>query len=225
MSRKILGMAALAVALLAQPAFAQDQRVEIGVTFGWAFNDGVDTEDSVLGPDGNIYNRVDPKDALKWGISGGGYLTEGAEIGFMFSQQNTTLLIDGTQEVEVGDLSLSNYHGYFAYNFGYAEAKARPYAFFGLGATHFGEVEYTRLIGGGRGTIGGETQFSTTWGAGVKFFPSPSFGVRAGVQWTPTYIRSDAGGYWCDPYWGCYLTGDAKYSNQWDLGGGIVFRF
>ena len=34
---------------------------------------------------------------------------------------------------------------------------------------------------------------------GVKMFPSPGFGVRAGLQWVPTYIKSDADGYRCDP--------------------------
>jgi hypothetical protein len=59
----------------------------------------------------------------------------------------------------------------------------------------------------------------------VKFFPNPSFGVRFGAQWTPTYIKTDPGGYWCDPWFGCYVVGEAQYSSQWDLSGGVVFRF
>ena len=77
----------------------------------------------------------------------------------------------------------------------------------------------------GPGETGGETQFSTTWGAGVKLFPAPNFGVRFGMQWTPTYIKSDPGGYWCDPYWGCYMVGDAQYSHQFQFNGGVTFRF
>ena len=94
----------------------------------------------------------------------------------------------------------------------------------GLGATNYSGVDYTRS-NGQSGTIGSETQFSTLFGAGVKFFPSPSVGARVGIQWIPTYIKSDAAGYWCDPYWGCYMVGDAQYSNQWDISGGITFRF
>jgi len=45
------------------------------------------------------------------------------------------------------------------------------------------------------------------------------------VRWTPTYIKSDAAGWWCDPYWGCYLVGNAQYSNQFDINGGVTFRF
>jgi hypothetical protein len=50
-------------------------------------------------------------------------------------------------------------------------------------------------------------------------------GVRFGVQWTPTYIKTDSEGWWCDPYWGCYVVADAQYSNQFELSGGITLRF
>jgi len=74
-------------------------------------------------------------------------------------------------------------------------------------------------------TIPGETQFSTTWSAGVNYFPAPKIGIRGAIRWTPTYIKTDSTGWWCDPYWGCYLTGDPQYSNQLELSGGITFRF
>ena len=41
----------------------------------------------------------------------------------------------------------------------------------------------------------------------------------------PTYIKSDAEGYWCDPYWGCYVVGDAQYANQFEFSAGISLRF
>ena len=91
------------------------------------------------------------------------------------------------------------------------------------GATSASDVNVT-VAGVDRSNSGG-TRFSTTWGAGVKFFPNPKFAVRAGVRWTPTYIKSDATGWWCDPYWGCYLTGNAQYANQVELSGGVSLRF
>ena len=78
----------------------------------------------------------------------------------------------------------------------------------GMGATHYASVDFVGL--GAQRTIPGQTQFSTTWGAGVKAYPSQHFGVRFGAQWTPTYIKTDAEGWWCDLYWGCYLTGDPQ---------------
>ena len=112
-----------------------------------------------------------------------------------------------------------NYHGYYAYNFGDHSAKVRAYFLGGAGVTQYGSLD-TAL-----GKIGGETQFSSTWALGLKMLPSPKFGLRLEARWTPTYIKSDAEGYWCDPYWGCYTVGDAEYSNQYELSGGIIFRF
>jgi hypothetical protein len=45
------------------------------------------------------------------------------------------------------------------------------------------------------------------------------------MRWTPTYIKTDAAGWWCDPFWGCYLVGNAQYSNQFTFEGGVTFRF
>jgi hypothetical protein len=56
-------------------------------------------------------------------------------------------------------------------------------------------------------------------------FPSPNFGIRLEARWTPTYIKSDAAGWWCDPYWGCYVVGDSQYSNQFEVSGGVILRF
>ena len=216
-------MCAVALAVVAAaPAFAQDKRVEASFLIGWTFADGVDGQ-AVVTPSG-VFDRVDPKDSAKWGFDVGFLVTPNAQVGFIFGQQMTTLEAGGTTTVEIGDTNINTYHGYFGYNWGDSSSAARPYAFFGLGATNYGGVDFTRA-NGQTGTIGSETQFSTTIGAGVKFFASPSVGARFGIQWTPTYIKSDAAGYWCDPYWGCYLVGDAQYSNQWDIGGGISFRF
>jgi hypothetical protein len=100
----------------------------------------------------------------------------------------------------------------------------RPFVFGGLGATHYGAVSYTGVAGQSR-EIGGETQFSSTWGGGVKIFPGPRFGIRLQARWTPTYIKSEAAGWWCDPFWGCYVVSNAQYSNQFELKGGVTLRF
>jgi hypothetical protein len=31
-------------------------------------------------------------------------------------------------------------------------------------------------------------------------FAGPNFGIKVGAQFTPTYIKSDSAGWWCDPY-------------------------
>ena len=222
MLKRMAWQVGLATLVLASPVWAQEKRVEVSVVAGWTFADGVDGQ-SVVTPSG-VFNRVDPKDSFKWGLDVGVFASENVEIGFLFGRQMTTLQAGGTSTIDIGDTNIDTYHGYFGYNWGDSDAKVRPYAFIGAGATNYGGVDFTRANGQG-GTIGSETQLSSVWGGGLKFFPSPAVGARFGIQWTPTFIKSDAAGYWCDPYWGCYLVGDAQYSNQWDISGGITFRF
>jgi opacity protein-like surface antigen len=214
-------LVAMIVLVAAAPAFAQP-RVEISGILGWTFSDGV-TGQAVLAGDGNIYDEIDVADSFSWGFGIGVLATENAEVGFMYGRQESRLDVKGTNTVEVGDMAVSTYHGYFAYNFGPADSPVRPYVLGGIGATSYGSVPFA--VAGRVGETEGNTQFSTTWGAGVKFVPSRGIGVRAGVQWTPTYIKSDAVGWWCDPFWGCYVVGDAQYANQFAFNGGVIFRF
>jgi hypothetical protein len=224
--KRVAGLVTLATLVwtTTAPVVAQQPKAEVSVLFGWSFSDGVSGQTVVTG-DGAFYDRVDPKDSFKWGLMGGALLGDegNAEVGFMWGQQLSTLTAGGSQTVDIGDMTINNYHGYFGYNFLDHSAKVRPYIFGGLGATSFGSVDYQTV--NRSGTIGGETQFSSTWGAGAKFYASPNVGARIGLQWTPTYIKSDAAGWWCDPWWGCYLVGDPQYANQFEINGGVVFRF
>jgi opacity protein-like surface antigen len=227
MLKKTLLMVA-AASLMAAPAMAQEKKAEISVLVGYSFADGVDTSSNIPAGDGHVYNRVDPKDGFKWGLGGGALVGPNVEVGFLFGQLMSKLQFSGTNTVDAGDMKVNNYHGYLGYNWGDPGTVARPYFFGGLGATQFGSVNYTRSNGQtGTGTINSSTKFSTTWGLGVKVAPpNGHVGARFGVQWTPTYIKSEAtGGYWCDPYWGCYLSGVAKFANQWDLTAGLTFGF
>jgi hypothetical protein len=214
---------AMVVALAGGVASAQDARVELSGTAGWTWSDGVTGTTAVTVPGVGTFDRVDPKDAFSWGVRLGLLAGEKAEIGFLFSQQSTELELGGTTTVKIGDLSVYNYHGYFAYNFGDADAKARPYLLLGLGATQYGTISVN--VAGVQQEVTGDTQFSGTGALGLKVFPSPNFGLRFEARWTPTYIKSDAEGWWCDPYYGCYVVGDAQYSNQFEVSGGIILRF
>jgi hypothetical protein len=208
--------------ILASVAPAAAQRVELSGTLGFTISDGVDG-DGVLAGDGNIYNEVDVADGVSWGFGVGFLATENVEVGFLFNQQMSRLDIKGTNTVELGDMNVNSYHGYVAYNFGDIDSPVRPYVLGGIGATSYGNVSF--VARGITLETSGETQYSSTWGAGVKFLPNRGIGGRVGVSWTPTYIKSDAEGWWCDPYWGCYVVGDAQYSNQLQFQGGVTIRF
>ena len=221
MLRRLTVLTALFALAAHVPAFAQP-RIEASVMGGFAFSDGVSGE-ARLAQDGNVYDRVDPDDGGTFGFSVGVLPTDQFEVGFLYGWQGSKLVAGGTNDFEIGDLSISTYHGYFAYNFGDSDMKMRPFLLGGLGATSFGSVDFQTV--NRTGTIEGETQFSTTWAAGVKYFVNPRVAARLALRWTPTYIKSDAAGWWCDPYWGCYLVGDAQYSSQVELSGGVTVRF
>jgi outer membrane protein W len=220
--RRIAYACAVSGALAAAPAQAQTGQVEIGGGAGWTLSDGV-TFSGVIAGDGNVYNSIEPKDSFSYNLQLGYFVNPNLEVGFLFSQQKSTLLVTGTIEREIGDMSLDNYHGFLAYHFGEEDTKVRPYFLGGAGATHYGTVAFSTANFSGE--TGGETQFSTTWALGVKVYASPKVGLNLMARWTPTYIKSDAEGWWCDPYWGCYVVGDSQYSNQFEFSGGIVFRF
>jgi opacity protein-like surface antigen len=145
------------------------------------------------------------------------------EVGFLFDEQSTRLEAGGTTTLDIADLKVHTYHGYLAYNFGDEDATARPYILGGLGATQYGAISAS--VGGVQRDIGGSSKFSTTWGLGVKAFPNPKFGIRPEGRWTPTCIKSDSAGWWCNPCWGCYVVSNAQYSNQFELSGGVTLRF
>ena len=219
---KRLAVIAVMVLLAAMPAFAQ-AKAEVGVTIGWVWADGVSGNNFVV-PGVGTFNRIDPKDSFGWGFDIGVFVGPNAEVGFEYTQQPTKLQVSGTTTVDVGDLSIHTYHGIFTYNFGEGDAKIRPYVYGGLGGTSYGDVSYTSSTNR-TGTLNGFSRFSSTWGAGVKMYGASKVGGKFGVRWTPTYIKSDAAGWWCDPYWGCYLVGNAQYANQFELNGGVTFRF
>jgi Outer membrane protein beta-barrel domain len=222
MMKRVFVMVGLAMFVLVAPASAQ--RVEVSGLVGWTFSDGVEGDGAILAGDGNIYDAVDVKDSFSWGFDVGVNATDSVQVGFLFGQQLSTMLLKGTAERELGDLTINTYHPYVAFNFGAPDASVRPYLMVGFGATNYGRVDFRRA-NGEDGRTSSQTQFSTTWGAGVKVYGGAPVGFRAGIQWTPTYITSDSEGWWCDPYWGCYVVGDAKYANQFQFNGGVVFRF
>lgn len=204
-------------------AWADDPRGEFSFHLGWTLSDGV-SGDAVLAPDGNVYDRIDPKDSFSWGFSGEFFVTPNAEVGFLFDRQKSKLEISGSTTREIADMNVDDYQGIFSYNFGESDASMRPFVMGGIGATHFGGITFVGVDGVTR-DIGGVTKFAGSIGGGVKLYPSQSFGVRLQARWTPNYIKSDAAGWWCDPYWGCYVTGDAQYANQFEMGGAVSIRF
>ncbi len=212
----------LGIALLAAPAFAQsDARVEISVNGGYTLSEGVDVSDQTVV--GLIISEVNPKSAGSYNINASFFMSEQAQVGFLFGQQFSTLELKTTlgTKHDAADMTVNNYHGIFTYNFGYSDSQLRPFIFGGLGATNYSPSDADGF------PIESNTRFSTTWGGGGKFYATDNVGFNFTARWVPTYINSSDAGIWCSPYWpgGCWVLQEANYSNQFDLSGGVNFAF
>jgi opacity protein-like surface antigen len=215
---RVLLLAPIA-ALAASTASAQ-YRAEISGFAGYTFADGVTFPGVEVPETGQIFNTIEPTNAFSWGAELSFFITENAQAGAVFDRHQSSLRVLGpASRLEVADMNVDNYHAVFTYNFGDDYASARPYVQGGIGATRYSSFSVEDR------EIDGETRFSTTWGAGIKIYPADVFGVRLGVRWTPTYIRSDPAGWWCDPFWGCYVASNAQFSNQFEFSGGLSLRF
>jgi hypothetical protein len=206
----------IALLVSAAPVFSQDKRVELNPFFGYTFSDGVTIDPLRVGRE--VFDTVDVKDGVSYGFHVGVFVTENAEVGFLWSRQESELAGDGTSAIDFTNMPVYNYHAVFTWNFGESDAPARPFIFGGLGATQYSPQD----VGGV--SFDGETQLSGTWGAGIKAYPDPRVGFSVMGRWTPTYIKSDPAGYWCG-FYGCYLVSETQYSNQFELSGGVSFRF
>lgn len=216
------------LAAVSSNAWAQSNtRMQVSVLFGYTLSDGVTGGPYTI--NGKAYDRVDPKDGANVGFQFGFEVNPKSEVGFMYRFQQSKLVVSGPSvETEVGNnMGISSYHGYYAYYFGDPEGRVNPYVLFGLGATSFAAVNYTPPAGvedPHNGSIPRNTEFSSVVSTGVRINAGKHFGVKAGVAWTPTYIKSDPDGWWCGWY-GCYVVGNAQYANQFHFEGALTFRF
>ncbi len=219
MARRI-GITLLGLLLVATTAWAQ--RVQASFNVGYGASEGVTSNRAPLL--GQQFDTLTPTSGASINLTVGVALTENAEVEFLWARQNSRLQAEGPGgTLPVSELAIYNYLGNFVYNFGPRDARLRPFLFGGLGATNYSFGQ--DLLPGSTGNIPGNTRFSSDWGGGVKFYVTPMVGARVGVRWTPTYIKSNTTGIWCDPFYGCWPLVDNQYSNQFETSAGITLRF
>jgi len=224
---RIVAAAAL-VAIGAVSARAQDPpRVEIAFETGYTASEGIATSSArVIG--GQVYNDLDVKSGGNFGFTAGVFLTENAEVEFLWNRQFSQFdASNPAPSVLLADVNVDNFHGNFVYNWFASDAKIRPFLFGGLGATHYSPGDPVALPKvTSQSSIDSATKFSWTWGGGVKVYPAQHVGLRLSARWTPTYIKSDSAGLWCDPFYPtCWVLADPDYSNQFAINGGVTFKF
>jgi hypothetical protein len=109
-----------------------------------------------------------------------------------------------------------DFHANFLFSPYTKHDKARPFLLLGLGATYLvpGTIENLDPEGA--------LKFSWAIGAGLKGYLSERFGLRGQARYHSTYIADEAGGTWCDYYYGCYTTVDTNWLDEWDFQVGII---
>jgi hypothetical protein len=189
------------------------QNFEVTGQIGGQLNGGLDLATS-------LFHRIDVQNALNYGITAGYLLGEHGGVEFQWNRMSAGTLaqpISGFSSIRVFTLNQDQYMGNFVFHFTDRESKTRPFAFFGLGAS---SLDPTRS--GVRGT----SRFAFSVGAGVKRNLGKHFGLRGQMKYSPTYITTTNGGYWCDPFWGgCWQVGNNHYLNEFDVTGGLTVRF
>jgi hypothetical protein len=216
------------IVLATSAAQAQDKKSEFGLFLGTTSSNGISSNDVVPFEQAAVFVEVKPRNGFTWGVDFGYFASERFEIGALYSIQKSKLQVSGPNSwTNVGEgLDVQNIMGTVTFNSGDSWSKLRFYVLGGLGATRYGNVTIVGPAGGST-QIGGISKFATTWGAGIKGYPSPSIGWKAGVRWTPTNIGSTADDWVCSPYGGfCTATGvDHQYIDQLEFAGGVFFRF
>jgi len=204
-------------------ALAQDYKLELTGFFGYTLSEGINFGPDFISGD-RLIDKITPKSGPTWGFQADFLAGEMNGFGFQFSEQWSKMELSAAdgQKVEITDMSVRNYHGMFTFNFGHPDAPLRPFLFVGLGMTQFSPNDIQGA------SVDSFSKFSTTGGGGVKLFQNKHLGVRLAARWTPTYIRSDAGGFFCSPYWiggVCWVISEPNYSHAVEFSGGLLLRF
>jgi len=189
------------------------QRVEVTGNIGYQVNGGLDLSTS-------LFHRIEVGNSTNYGASAGYLFGEhfGAEFQWNHTRADTVAQpLGGGSDIKVFTLNQNQYMGNFLYHFTPHEAPLRPFVFLGLGASS---------LSTNRAGVSGATRFAFSVGGGAKYNFSKHFGVRGQLKYSPTYITTTDGGYWCDPFWGgCWVVGNDHFLHEFDMTGGITFRF
>ena len=211
MDAKKVVLSALIVFFLLTSAFSQN--VELTGYVGGQLNGGLDLSTS-------LFRRIEVENSMNYGLSAGYLVGEHYGVEFQWNHSKADTLAQpagGGSDIKVFALNQDQYMGNFLFHFTDREAKLRPFAFFGLGASH---------LSPDRSGVGSMTRFAFSLGGGAKYNISKHFALRGQAKWSPTYITTTDGGYWCDPFWGgCWVVGNDHYLHEFDITGGITFRF
>ena len=155
-------------------------------------------------------DQLSIRDGFTWGAQAARLFTPHWAAEAMWTEQSSALEIgtaDGT--ADLFNITIGQVQGNVVYYFGRPDARLRPFAFAGLGASFFHAAD-----------VPSETKFSWGFGGGVKYFPWEGRGFRVHFRYMPTALNDEDAGDFCDPFGFCQGT-----LQQIEFAGGAVVRF
>jgi opacity protein-like surface antigen len=211
MNKKSTPMLIFTTVTLFASAFAQN--IEFTGQVGGQLNGGVNLATS-------LFHRIEVANGVNYGITAGYLLGEHYGVEFQWNRNKADTFAQPNGQfssVKLFTLSQNQYLGNFLVHLASRDAKLRPFVMFGIGANALDPDVHG---------VSGTTRLVYSAGAGAKYNFSPHLGLRGQFKWSPTYITTSNGGYWCNPSWGgCWAVGNNHYLNEFDITGGITVRF
>jgi opacity protein-like surface antigen len=194
-------------------ATASAQNVELTGYIGGQTNGGLDLSTTV-------FQRIDVQNGISYGLSAGYLLGEHGAVEFLWNYNNADTVAEprgGGTSRKLFTLDTNQYFADFLFHSAPREQKLRPFILAGLGATNLHAAS---------ASDSSVTRFAFALGAGAKYNFNRRFGMRAQAKWSPTYITTTSGGFWCDPVWGgCWAVGNDHFLNEFDASVGLTLRF
>jgi opacity protein-like surface antigen len=213
LTMKTIRCAVFASFLLCAAATGFAQNFEVTGYGGGQFTGGADLSTT-------IFQRIEVDNSANYGVIVGYLIGEHGGVEFQWNRSTGDTRLEprtGGPSVKIFALDQNQYMGNFVFHFKERESKLRPFAFFGLGASH---------LSPDRANVDSITRFAFAIGGGAKVNLHKHFGLRGQVRYAPTYLTTTTEGFWCDPFWGgCWTVGDDHYLHAFDVSAGITFRF
>jgi hypothetical protein len=204
----------LILVFLCSPVAALAQNFELAPFFGYRFGGSIDENfETPL----ELIADVEVDEDVSYGLGAYWEISSNSEVGVRWSHNPTALMFEpvgGFEPLIAFDMDIDTIHGEFLIG-GNRRSRNWAYLILGLGAT----------ILSPDGDLDSETRFSGTIGGGFRFGFSPRVGLRLEGRWLPTYLYSTDAGYWCDPFFGCYVVADDTFLSQFEGAAAIGIRF
>ncbi|MGH9220645.1 MAG: acyloxyacyl hydrolase, partial [Vicinamibacterales bacterium] len=154
-------------------------------------------------------SAVDIAGGFTWGLQSAWLLTPRWGVEALWTRQSSAQTIEtGDGSADLFTMTIGQLHGGVVYHLGSADARLRPFVFWGVGATFFSADAYES-----------ETKFSFGLGAGVKYFFREAIGLRAQFRYKPTMLNESAADF-CDPFGFCQ-----GMLHQIEVAAGALIRF